>query len=55
MRNQIYQSMVTKAREHGMQSDPEHEVGDLQEFLWDAIQMVPVEQLATLMHRAQVD
>lgn len=33
----VYEAIIASAEQHGADSDPDHEVGDLQDALWEAI------------------
>lgn len=51
------EKLIEAARQHGLKSDPDHEVGDLQDILrtcWKYLK--PVDQMAVyVQHRAKVD
>lgn len=38
--NQLHQRLIAAAQQHGSDSDPDHEVGDLQELLQAALQVI---------------
>jgi hypothetical protein len=54
MRKALYDAMLEAATTHGIESDPDHEVGDLQDCLREALQLIPEDSLATLANNSTV-
>jgi hypothetical protein len=48
LRDRLYQQICERALEHGRDSEPEHEVGDLQEAVAVLLELVPEESLSKL-------
>jgi hypothetical protein len=44
----LYNKIVTKAKQHGEDSDPDHEVGDLQDTLHAALTLMTPNQVGKL-------
>lgn len=47
----LYQYIINKARQHGEDSDPDHEVGDLQDVLREALTLMTKTQRTKLQQR----
>lgn len=47
-KEEMYQAIVDAAEAHGQADDPDHEVGDLQDALRIACELLAIEQVAIL-------
>lgn len=50
-RTNLYRAMTDAAYQHGCDSEPDHEVGDLQDFLREALEFIPEDKLKALADR----
>jgi hypothetical protein len=54
-RDEIYQQMIDRAQRHGEESEPDHEIGDLQQAFQIALRFVSDADLAKLQHHLDVE
>jgi hypothetical protein len=53
----LYNKIITKAQQHGEDSDPDHEVGDLQDSLRAALSLMTsnqIEKLKTILKEKEI-